>query len=60
VTLRALLKNGAQVVGPPFQIEGKELRISAKAGTPLFPNDGEEAETLGRTPKPRSRMRRNG
>jgi diguanylate cyclase (GGDEF)-like protein len=33
-------------LGTPFRIEGKELRISAKAGIALFPNDGEDAETL--------------
>jgi diguanylate cyclase (GGDEF)-like protein len=33
-------------LGTPFKIEGKELRISAKAGIALFPSDGEDAETL--------------
>jgi diguanylate cyclase (GGDEF)-like protein len=33
-------------LGAPFQIEGNELRISAKAGIALFPNDGQDAETL--------------
>ena len=33
-------------LGAPFLIEGKELRISARAGIALFPNDGADAETL--------------
>jgi diguanylate cyclase (GGDEF)-like protein/PAS domain S-box-containing protein len=33
-------------LGTPFQIEGQEFRISARAGIALFPNDGEDAETL--------------
>ena len=35
-----------QWLGTPFQVEGRELRISAKAGIALFPNDGVDAETL--------------
>lgn len=30
----------------PFILDGKELRISARAGIALFPNDGNDADTL--------------
>ncbi|MDD5180888.1 MAG: EAL domain-containing protein [Gallionellaceae bacterium] len=33
---------------PPFVMEGKELRISAKAGIALFPSDGADADALFR------------
>ena len=32
--------------GAPFRLEERELRISAKAGIAIFPNDGTEGETL--------------
>jgi EAL domain-containing protein (putative c-di-GMP-specific phosphodiesterase class I) len=33
-------------ISAPFLIDGEELRIAVKAGVSLFPNDGEDAETL--------------
>jgi diguanylate cyclase (GGDEF)-like protein/PAS domain S-box-containing protein len=33
-------------INEPFVIDGEEVRISVKAGVSLFPNDGEDAETL--------------
>jgi diguanylate cyclase len=35
-----------QWLGAPFLVEGKELRLTAKAGISLFPNDGTDAVTL--------------
>ncbi|TAK82475.1 MAG: EAL domain-containing protein [Betaproteobacteria bacterium] len=32
--------------GGPFIVDGRELRVSAKAGLALFPNDATEGETL--------------
>ncbi len=32
--------------GPPYLVGGTELRISAKAGIALFPNDGADADAL--------------
>lgn len=32
----------------PFKLEGKELRISAKVGIAIFPDDGKDADTLFR------------
>jgi diguanylate cyclase (GGDEF)-like protein len=32
----------------PFQLEGQELRISARAGIAVFPEDGKDADTLFR------------
>src|SRR6267143_3589986 len=37
-----------RVFGPPFRIGDTELRINAKAGIALFPNDGSDADTLFR------------
>jgi diguanylate cyclase (GGDEF)-like protein/PAS domain S-box-containing protein len=34
--------------GPPFVVSGTELRVSAKAGIALFPNDGTDADALFR------------
>lgn len=34
--------------GPPYQIAGHEVRISAKVGVAMFPSDGADAETLNR------------
>src|SRR5712691_1850569 len=32
--------------GPPYVVSGTELRVSAKAGVALFPNDGQDADAL--------------
>src|SRR5437016_13121573 len=32
--------------GPPYVVSGTELRVSAKAGVALFPNDGADADAL--------------
>jgi diguanylate cyclase (GGDEF)-like protein len=34
------------VLGKPFQHDGKEIRLAAKAGIAVFPTDGLDAETL--------------
>jgi diguanylate cyclase (GGDEF)-like protein/PAS domain S-box-containing protein len=38
----------AECFGPPYVVNGTELRLSAKAGVALFPNDGPDAEALFR------------
>src|SRR5438552_701108 len=36
----------AQCFDPPYAVGGTELRVSAKAGIALFPNDGADADAL--------------
>src|SRR5207245_10693786 len=36
----------AECFGPPYLVSGTELRVSAKAGVALFPNDGQDADAL--------------
>jgi diguanylate cyclase (GGDEF)-like protein len=36
----------AECFGPPYLVSGAELRVSAKAGIALFPNDGADADAL--------------
>jgi len=36
----------AECFGPPYVVSGTELRVSAKAGVALFPNDGADADAL--------------
>jgi diguanylate cyclase (GGDEF)-like protein/PAS domain S-box-containing protein len=36
----------AECFGPPYVVNGTELRVSAKAGIALFPNDGTGADAL--------------
>src|SRR5258706_219394 len=36
----------AECFGPPYAVTGTELRVSAKAGIALFPNDGADADAL--------------
>jgi PAS domain S-box-containing protein/diguanylate cyclase (GGDEF)-like protein len=36
----------AECFGPPYTVSGTELRVSAKAGIALFPNDGTDADAL--------------
>jgi EAL domain-containing protein (putative c-di-GMP-specific phosphodiesterase class I) len=37
-----------EVLGAPFMVDGREIKISAKAGIALFPDDGVDADTLFR------------
>jgi PAS domain S-box-containing protein/diguanylate cyclase (GGDEF)-like protein len=36
----------SECFGPPYLVGGTELRVSAKAGIALFPNDGADADAL--------------
>ena len=36
----------SECFGPPYLVSGAELRVSAKAGIALFPNDGADADAL--------------
>src|SRR6266508_1720807 len=36
----------AECFGPPYAVSGTELRVAAKAGIALFPNDGADADAL--------------
>jgi len=36
----------AECFAPPYVVSGTELRVSAKAGVALFPNDGADADAL--------------
>ncbi|MDO8768462.1 MAG: EAL domain-containing protein [Burkholderiaceae bacterium] len=38
----------SSIHGQPFEIDGQELRIAAKAGVAIFPHDGKDANTLSR------------
>ena len=37
-----------KLLGSPFEIQGKVLNVSASVGISIFPNDGEDVETLTR------------
>jgi EAL domain-containing protein (putative c-di-GMP-specific phosphodiesterase class I) len=43
-----LEKQVTAALSKPFTLEGQELRISARAGIALFPDDGKDADTLFR------------
>lgn len=45
---RILEETGAEVVGRPLSIEGREIKITTKAGIALFPDDGADAGALFR------------
>ncbi len=45
---RLLEQRFAENFGPPFVVNDTELRVSAKTGIALFPNDGLDAEALFR------------
>lgn len=45
---RLLEEKGASTFGAPLQVGGRELRLSAKAGIAVFPDDGSDAGTLFR------------
>ena len=38
----------SRLYGQPFEVEGKELRVAAKAGVAVYPGDGEDADILDR------------
>ncbi|MGB4358869.1 MAG: EAL domain-containing protein, partial [Rhodoferax sp.] len=46
--VRFLENQVATVLSTSFMLEGQELRISARAGIALFPDDGKDADTLFR------------
>lgn len=45
---RILNEAADEVVGRPIEVEGREIRVTAKAGIALFPDDGSEADALFR------------
>ena len=45
---RALQERTYDVIGRPLLIEGREIKITAKAGIALFPDDGADADALFR------------
>jgi len=46
--VRFLESQVTAALSKPFTLEGQELRISARAGIALFPDDGKDADTLFR------------
>jgi len=54
----ALERCGDAVLGPPFEIDGKEIRIAATAGVAVCPADGTDAETLLRNAEAAQRAAR--
>jgi diguanylate cyclase (GGDEF)-like protein/PAS domain S-box-containing protein len=45
---RALEDRATDIVGAPFQVAGREVKVTAKAGIALFPDDGADADSLFR------------
>jgi diguanylate cyclase (GGDEF)-like protein/PAS domain S-box-containing protein len=45
---RVLQEKTADVIGRPLQIEGREIKVTAKAGIALYPDDGADADALYR------------
>jgi diguanylate cyclase (GGDEF)-like protein/PAS domain S-box-containing protein len=45
---RVLEQRTEDVIGRPLQIEGREIKVTAKAGIALFPDDGIDADALFR------------
>jgi len=43
-----LLQEKYDVIGAPIEIEGREIKVTAKAGIALFPDDGADADSLFR------------
>jgi len=43
---RGLLVAGERVLGPALTVGGREIRLAAKAGIAVYPNDGADAELL--------------
>jgi diguanylate cyclase (GGDEF)-like protein/PAS domain S-box-containing protein len=46
--VRVLGEAADEVIGRPIEVEGREIRVTAKAGIALFPDDGAEADALFR------------
>ena len=46
--VRFLENQVTAALSKPFKLEGQELRISARAGITIFPDDGKDADTLFR------------
>lgn len=46
--VRFLESQVAAALGKPFKLEGQKLRISARTGIAIFPDDGKDADTLFR------------
>src|SRR6185436_18904240 len=46
--VRELTEKVASIFDLPFDIDGRELRIAAKAGIAVYPNDGADADSLFR------------
>jgi diguanylate cyclase (GGDEF)-like protein len=45
---RVLQEKTSDVIGKPLLIEGREIKVTAKAGIALFPDDGADADSLFR------------
>jgi EAL domain-containing protein (putative c-di-GMP-specific phosphodiesterase class I) len=45
---RALEDKASDIVGEPLSVAGREIKVTAKAGIALFPDDGADAATLFR------------
>ncbi|MBI2748061.1 MAG: EAL domain-containing protein [Burkholderiales bacterium] len=45
---RRIEQRRAECFGPPYHIAGTELRLSARIGIAIFPNDGSDADSLFR------------
>ena len=45
---RVLEERTYEVIGRPLMIEGREIKVTAKAGIALFPDDGADADALFR------------
>ena len=45
---RVLQEGTSEVIGKPLMIEGREIKVTAKAGIALFPDDGADADSLFR------------
>ena len=43
-----VLQDKYEIIGKPLQIEGREIKVTAKAGIALFPDDGVDAVSLFR------------
>lgn len=43
---RYLVQRGQEYFGPPLQVADQTLRLSVRTGIAVFPNDGEDADTL--------------